>query len=123
MATPPVVLLVEDNAELRLVLKEALAAEGYQVLAARDEAAALDFLRERTVNLLISDISGPPDTSGVKAVRTEFPDLPVVTASTGDHPSLVPAAWQSPGRHRTLQKPFRLRELLVVSREALEAAP
>jgi CheY-like chemotaxis protein len=39
MAAPPVVLVIEDNAELRVVLKEALASQGYEVLAARDDTS------------------------------------------------------------------------------------
>jgi DNA-binding response OmpR family regulator len=123
MATP-VVLIVEDNAELRHVLKEALAAEGYRVLAARDEAEALELLRVNRVSLLISDLTAPLDYDGLETVREEFPDLPVVALSpvAGGRPALSFDAWQRPGRYRTLPKPFRLRELLAVSREVLEAA-
>lgn len=124
MATTPVVLVVEDNAELRHVLKEALASEGYEVLAARDESDALELLRENEVHLLISDLTDPPGDGGIGTVRQEFPDLPVVALAgvSARHPPLFFAAWQSPGRLRTLSKPFRLRELLAVSREVLEAA-
>jgi CheY-like chemotaxis protein len=123
MATNPVVLVVEDNAELRHVLKEALAGEGYEVLAARDEAHALELLRENAVNLLISDLTDPPADGGIESVKREFPDLPVVTlaGASGGHPPLFFSAWQSPAHYRTLPKPFRLRELLAVSREVLEA--
>jgi len=124
MATPPIVLVVEDNAELRHVLKEALTAEGYEVLAARDEADALELLRGNPVSLLISDLTDPPADGGIGTVRQEFPDLPVVALSgvSGAHPPLFFAAWQSPAHVRTLPKPFRLRELLAVSRQVLEAA-
>ena len=64
MAAPPVVLIVEDNAELRVALKEALASQGYEVLAARDESEALEQLRSRPVNLFISDLSDPPLAAG-----------------------------------------------------------
>ena len=124
MSTPPVVLVIEDNAELRHVLKEALTAEGYEVLTAREAADALDLLRERRVDLLISDLTGPPDTDGLDAVRAEFPDLPVVALSGagGGHPAFFFSAWDAKGRYRTLSRPFRLRELLSVSREVLGAA-
>jgi CheY-like chemotaxis protein len=124
MATPPVVLVVEDNAELRHVLKEALAGEGYTVLPARDESDALELLREHAVDLLISDLTTPPGDDGLETVRKEFPDLPVVAlaGTGGGHPPLFFAAWQPPGNYRTLSRPFRLRELLAVSREVLGAA-
>ena len=126
MVKTPTVLLVEDNSELRHVLREALASEGYEVLAARDEPEALELLRERRVDLLISDLSDPPpDSDELEALRREFPDLPVLTlsAATDMHPALFFGSWQSPGRYRTLTRPFRLRELLAVSREVLGVAP
>lgn len=120
----PVVLVIEDNSELRHVLKEALGAEGYGVLAARDEAEALELLRANRVDLLISDLTAPTSSGGLEAVREEFPSLPVVAlhGSAGSHPSLFFGAWQQPKGFRTLSKPFRLGELLAVSREVLGAA-
>ena len=123
-APPHVVLIVEDNAELRVALKEALASQGYEVLAARDEAEALEQLRSRPVNLFISGLSDPPQASGsIQAVRKEFPDLPVVALSDGGgpHPALFFTAWKDPKEIRRLPKPFRLGELLAVSREVLGA--
>ncbi len=124
MSAPPVVLVVEDNAELRHVLKEALVSEGYEVLAARDEAEARELLREQRVDLMISDLTDPPQASrSLEDLRQEFPNLPVVAMSggIGEHPSLFFGAWQAPKGYRTLQKPFRLGELLAVSREVLGA--
>jgi CheY-like chemotaxis protein len=123
MAPVPLVLVVEDNSELRHVLKEALASEGYQVLAARDEIEALEILRGTRVDLLISDLTDPSDAQqALDTVREEFPDLPVVALeeATRRHPALFFAAWQNPRNIRTLSKPFRLGELLAVSREVLQ---
>jgi CheY-like chemotaxis protein len=120
----PVVLVIEDNAELRTVLRDALGAEGYQVLVARDETEAVEILRGGRVDLLISDLTDPVETpDGLEALRAEFPDLPVVALSPGggSHPPFFFAAWQAPKGLRTLSKPFRLAELLAVSREVLGA--
>ncbi len=125
MATPPVVLVVEDQAELRLVLKEALGGEGYQILLARDEAEALELLRANAVDLLISDLTDPVDPSDTSdEIRREFPDLPVVALSeaAGAHPALFFGAGQGAGNYRSLARPFRLSELISVSREVLGSA-
>jgi DNA-binding response OmpR family regulator len=118
----PVVLVVEDNAELRHVLKEALGSEGYDVVAARDEAEGLEVLRTRRVDLMISDLTQPPEAS-LDRVRQEFPNVPVVALAGegGGHPDFFFGAWTAPKGLRTLSKPFRLGELLAVSREVLGA--
>jgi CheY-like chemotaxis protein len=124
MPPSPVVLVVEDNAELRHVLKEALGSEGWQVMATRDDAEALEVLRGTRVDLLISDLTDAQSSEeALDAVRKEFPELPVVALSptAGHHPTLFFGAWQSPHAYRTLSKPFRLGELLAVSREVLGA--
>lgn len=122
MTAPPVVLVVEDNAELRVALKEALASQGYEVLAARDDAEALEHLRSRSVNLLISDLTEPQqDADSMNAIRQEFPGLPVVALAggQGNQPTLMFSAREEPKDVRRLTKPFRLGELLAVSREVL----
>jgi CheY-like chemotaxis protein len=122
MGTRPVVLVIEDNSELRHVLEEALSAEGYHVLTARDETDALEQLRANEVHLLISDLSDPPtETAETDVIRREFPDLPVVALSGSPraHPAFFFSAWQGSGRQRTIPRPFRLGELLAVSRDVL----
>jgi CheY-like chemotaxis protein len=121
---PPVVLIVEDNAELRHVLKEALAAEGYHVLATRDETEALEVLRGARVDLFISDLTNPPlAAKTLEALRAEFPSLPVVVlAQASGYPALGVSAWQNPEGLHALSKPFRLGELLALSREVLGPA-
>jgi len=122
MRTPPVVLVVEDNSELRHVLREALGSEGYHVMATRDELEALEVLRGTRIDLLISDLTDPPNIDEtLQTVRREFPDLPVVALSegTGSHPTFFFSGWQNPDGYVTLSKPFRLGELLALSREVL----
>lgn len=126
MSPVPVVLVVEDNAELRAALKDALTSEGYRVLTVKDEAEAVETLRTTPANLLIADLTDPPDAErALDTVRGEFPDLPVVALSeaAGPHPAFFFTAWESPPGVRTLSRPFRLAELLAVSREVLDSGP
>jgi CheY-like chemotaxis protein len=122
MRTPPVVLVVEDNSELRHVLKEALGSEGYQVIATRDELEALDILRGTHIDLLISDLTNPPHADeALQTVRREFPEIPVVALAegAGSHLTFFSAGWQNPDGYVTLAKTCRLGELLALSREVL----
>jgi CheY-like chemotaxis protein len=85
MPTPIVVLVVEGEPELRDMLIEALGWEGFEVVAARDEAEATKVLRDRAIDLLVSD---PPSFEDVQramdvlaALEREFPDLPVIAVA------------------------------------------
>lgn len=123
MGIKPLVLVVEENAELRHVLKDALSAEGYDVLTARDEADALEQLRANEVHLLISDLTDPRGGGAESdAIRREFPDLPIValSGSPAAHPAFFFSAWQGSARYRAIARPFRLGELLAVSRDVLK---
>ena len=115
----PVVLVVEQNSELRHVLREALAAEGYEALTAHDDTDAVELLRSRPVSLLVRDIAPRGAGLGLETLVQEFPDLRVLLTAERGHPELLASSWKGEGRYRTLPKPFRLGELLAASRELL----
>jgi CheY-like chemotaxis protein len=81
----PAILVVEDEALIRLMLAEALLDEGYRVLEAEDAAAALDQLeREPGVALVVSDVRMPGEMDGVglaRWIRRNRPGLKVVLTS------------------------------------------
>ena len=57
--TRPSVLVVEDDASIRGVLQAALAAEGCEVLIAKDGASALDLAARRAPALILLDLRLP----------------------------------------------------------------
>jgi two-component system, NtrC family, response regulator PilR len=62
------VLVVDDEASMRDMLRIVLRRDGYDVLAARNGKEALEFLQRAPVDLLLSDIR-MPDMSGVEVLR------------------------------------------------------
>ncbi|MGQ0710943.1 MAG: response regulator [Rhodoferax sp.] len=62
------VLVVDDSASLRLVVKMALSGAGYQVLEAVDGRAALSMLDGRAVNMVVCDVN-MPIMNGIEFVR------------------------------------------------------
>jgi two-component system chemotaxis sensor kinase CheA len=75
-------LVVDDSVTTRTLEKTILDAAGYEVEVAADGAAAWQFLQERTVDLVVSDVDMPrmDGFALTEAIRgsQRFPDLPVV---------------------------------------------
>jgi DNA-binding response OmpR family regulator len=63
------ILLVEDDADLREALAEALRADGHDVVAAADGHAALEALALATHELVVLDIALGPGPDGVEVCR------------------------------------------------------
>ena len=118
------VLPIEDERELRATLREALAVEGYAVLAAASlaDAHALTAQAERSgspIDLVLLDL-GLPDGDGTTFLdalrRTRATPLIVISAreADGQKVGLLDA-----GADDYLVKPFSLPELLARMRVAL----
>ncbi|NOG68887.1 response regulator [Roseicella sp. DB1501] len=108
------VLLAEDEPLAALVVGEALAEMGHDVMHAEDGAAALDIAATCPFDLLVTDLA-MPRVSGLELIprlRAEQPGLPVLVM-TG---YLPPAgarllAEAGPAATALLLKPFDLRQL------------
>lgn len=105
------ILLVEDQAALRLVIGELLEELGHEVHGAGDGAAALTMLEGGLVpQLLISDIGLPGSLNGrqvAEASRALHPALPVLFITGYDERAAL-ADGQLPPRTQVLRKPFEL---------------
>ncbi len=115
-------LVVEDQAQLRRALEEALSECGYRVLVAQGGADALEILAREPVDLILTDVI-MPKMSGVElAVRasTIAPRARVLLMS-GYAPETV-AASEAARRYPSLAKPFAPDELLRKLREILDRA-
>jgi diguanylate cyclase (GGDEF)-like protein len=110
----PVILVVEDHADIRDLLRLQLEFDGYEVLEAESGEQAVDLLRHRHVDLAILDAE-LPGMSGYEVLRTLACDLPEVhvhvlflsgRTSTDD----IVEAFRL-GAHDHVAKPFRGKEL------------
>jgi CheY-like chemotaxis protein len=81
----PALLVVEDDALVRLSLVDVLTDDGFDVLDAEDAIQALDLICTRPeIAALLTDINLPGGADGfalAKAVRVMRPGLPVLYAS------------------------------------------
>lgn len=121
------VLLVEDDVDLRSVMRRMLRYDGYRVLEARDGLVALEKLEaEPAIALVLTDVAMPRlDGLGLCArVARLRPGLPVLLLS-GAFPDALPAGGVLDLPLDFLEKPFlpttlraKVRRLLGVAREA-----
>ena len=113
-------LVVDDDADMRLTLKLALELAGYGVEVAANGKEALEAQRRQPADVLITDIF-MPDADGFEAIdafRRQFPHTKIVVVSGGAQFSkkdYLPDA-ELIGVDATLQKPFDVDALLGVLR-------
>jgi len=107
------VLIVEDDDNLREAIKETLSLENIVSVTARNGKEALVLLNSRSVDLILSDIQ-MPELDGIgllKAVSQKFFRLPIVLMTAyGDIQNAVEA--MRLGAADYLVKPFEIKALL-----------
>jgi CheY-like chemotaxis protein len=112
--TPPKILLVDDNSELRKITRKILETAGYEVLEAPNGAAAVILMKEKP-DLVIQDLV-LPDITGYDLVfklraLSENTQLPVLAFSSFLEKQDGP--WDtSNGFNALLTKPVQTAELL-----------
>jgi CheY-like chemotaxis protein len=111
-AGKPSILVVDDDAAIRVLLREILIGAGYRVSLAADGNEAIDFVRQQAVDLVITDLF-MPEREGMETIQdllTLRPGLPII-AMSGEGRDLLPVA-RLLGARATVAKPFRSEELL-----------
>jgi PAS domain S-box-containing protein len=117
------VLLVEDDPQVRVLVRTVLEELGYEALEADHGAAALVILQsDAGINLLITDV-GLPGVNGrqlAEIARQSRPDLPVLFITGYAANAAERASFLGPDM-RMISKPFPLDSLARTLREMLEA--
>ncbi len=122
----PTVLVVDDELQMRRLLRVCLEGNGYKVLEAVSGQEALTELAQRKPEIVVLDL-GLPDMDGVTVLKRlrEWSKVPVVVLSVRDREEDKIAALDN-GADDYLSKPFATGELLarlrVAQRHALPAA-
>jgi DNA-binding response OmpR family regulator len=124
------ILVIDDDRAVGLAIRIALEREGFEVEVFGDGRAGLDAAKSGNFDLLIVDIfmPGMDGLETMRLVREHKPQMPIVVMSgltfrTGSEPApdFLGMATKL-GAVRSLQKPFKPRELLAVIAECLEHA-
>lgn len=121
-AADPLVLLVEDEAQMRRFLRTALSARPFRLIEAATVSEATLMVTSHNPELVLLDL-GLPDGDGIELTRTlrAFSRVPIIVISArGREADKVEAL--DAGADDYLTKPFGLAELLARMRVALRHA-
>ena len=125
------VIIIDDEEDIRIVLKEIFVRAGFDVAVASSGDEGLNLLREQGADLVITDII-MPGSDGVETaydIRMEFPNTKIIVMSGGGNiapldyePSAIStaaylASAEAVGADLTLTKPFDREELIKAARE------
>ncbi len=115
----PVIVLIEDEREIRRFLRVTLASEGYRLFEAVTGADGLVEAASRQPDVVIVDL-GLPDMDGVEVIRRlrEWTAVPVIVLSARGQEGDKVAALDA-GADDYVSKPFGVGELLARIRVAL----
>jgi PAS domain S-box-containing protein len=120
------VLIMDDDRQIREIIREVVEMEGYTALEASDGRQGIRLCRREPVDLVITDIF-MPETDGlqvIREIRQGFPGTKIIAISGGGetvagdflgHAKLF-------GADRTFSKPLSLSELTGAVRELLDEA-
>ncbi|MBG1230967.1 response regulator [Aestuariivirga litoralis] len=123
MVDLPHVMVVDDDARLRALLKDFLVGEGYRVTTAASASAARTMMQGLDFDALILDVMMPGETglSFLKRLREDKGEIPVLmlSALSGAQDRI---AGLSTGSDDYLAKPFEPEELLLRLQKLLRRA-
>ncbi|HKS88974.1 MAG TPA: sigma-54 dependent transcriptional regulator [Stellaceae bacterium] len=119
------ILIVDDEADIRMLIGGVLRDEGYATREAADSGEALAAIQARQPNLVILDIwlqgSHLDGIDILRQLQTEMPTVPVVMIS--GHGTIETAVEAIKiGAYDFIEKPFKADRLLLVIARAIEAA-
>ncbi|HPG37760.1 MAG TPA: response regulator [bacterium] len=121
------ILVIDDEEEVREILKQMLELEGYQVITAGDGNQGLKLFRQNPTDLVITDII-MPEKEGIETIielRNEFPNVKIISISGGGRISPTDYLTMSKklGAVKSFTKPFERKKLLKAVEELLADNP
>ncbi len=110
------ILVIDDDDQVREMLRQTLEREGYEVVEAEDGNAGIKAYRRQPTDLIITDLI-MPNKEGMETImelRRDFPGVKIIAISGGGRmgPEFYLPAAKSLGAQKTMTKPVDRKELL-----------
>lgn len=115
------ILVIDDDADTRELLKGTLEAAGHEVLLASDGRVGVQKYRARRADLVITDLFMPEQEGleTIKQMRMEFPDSVIIAMSGRPTSETMLSVATRLGATVALRKPFLPEELLKLVEQTL----
>lgn len=119
------ILVLDDDPEIRDLLRDVLESDGYEVDEAPDGREGVRLYREHPADLVIVDIY-MPEVEGIETILElgkQYPEFRCIAMTGGGMTSDFACLQHAEqfGASRTFTKPFEIDELLEAVRELLAA--
>ncbi|WP_306113962.1 MULTISPECIES: sigma-54 dependent transcriptional regulator [unclassified Roseovarius] len=119
------ILIVDDERDIRELIADILEDEGYGTRLAGNSDDAMSAIADSQPALLILDIwlkdSNMDGIDILKAVKRDYPEVPVVIISGHGNIEIAVAAIKQ-GAYDFIEKPFNIDQLMVVIRRGMETS-
>ncbi len=116
------ILVVDDKEGARKVLRDFLGKSGYNIVEAEDEDAAIECMRNSSLDLILTDVRMKSRDGGIevlKAAREEYPDIPVILITAYGVVRQAVEAMKE-GAEDYIERPYNRDELKVKIEKALQ---
>jgi len=119
----PHILVIDDDDQVRLMLRKILESEGYTVTDASDGKEGIECYRKNQADLIITDII-MPEKEGIETIielKKEYPDVKIIAMSGGgkNSPEEYLEFAKLLGAIHSFNKPIRKNELLEIIKNFL----
>ncbi|MCP4819518.1 MAG: sigma-54-dependent Fis family transcriptional regulator [Shimia sp.] len=119
------ILIVDDERDIRELISDILEDEGFATRKAGNSDDAMKAVTDQQPALMILDIwlkdSNMDGIDILKAVKRDYPEVPVVIISGHGNIEIAVAAIKQ-GAYDFIEKPFNIDQLMVVIRRAMETS-
>jgi CheY-like chemotaxis protein len=122
-----VILVIDDDIEMRRILRKLLEREGYQVLEASDGDEGIKLYQKNQIELIITDLL-MPGKEGIETIiqlKQDFPDIKIIAMSGGGQieSEFYLECAKSFGAEYTFVKPINRKKLLTAVKELISMNP
>jgi len=121
------VLVIDDEEQVRTLIREVLEGAGHEVMEAGNGREAMKLYEANPTNVVITDLV-MPEQDGleiIRELRRRFPAVKIIAVSGAQQKLNLDLLYvaEKLGALRTLEKPFDIRKLVALVEDLLQDKP